>query len=332
MSSVRGPASGLSVFGVVTACCVSLVLGTGHEAATDVDTGSEYTAVFTDASGLTTGSGVRLAGARIGTVTAVDTTDDTATRVEFTVGRDRSVLDTTHAAIRYEGLLGQYYLELFESRPGGTTLAAGATIPQEQTAPNFDVSRLFDGLQPLFTALDIEELGRVARNVVHVLQGDASAIGPVLTDLGTMLQNVTNKHAAIAVLIHNLGRITAEVGGMVEQVAELIERLAGLVGLVEDAVELVHSLFTSDSSLESEGGLLADSESHFVKAHPSLHEQLRELASRPDQLVEVLALKPELITGLNANPPAESPVSAMCSTRPFSSTGHPATAHRSGCR
>lgn len=145
MSSVRGPVIGLSVFGVLAACCLSLVMATARGPVTDA--GVEYPAVFTDVSGLTTGSDVRLAGAPIGTVTAIDATDEAAVRVRFTVGRDRSVLDTTHAAIRYQSLLGQRYLELFESGPGGTPLATGATISRERTAPSFDVSQLFDGFR-----------------------------------------------------------------------------------------------------------------------------------------------------------------------------------------
>ncbi|WP_327150117.1 MlaD family protein [Nocardia sp. NBC_01329] len=329
MSSVRGPAIGLSVFGVVALCCLSLVMTRVREPVDSAD--AEYTAVFADVSGLTAGSGVQLAGARIGTVTAIDIADDTTAQLEFSIDRGRSVLDTTHAAVRYQSLLGQYYLELFESRPGGSPLAAGATIPRERTGPGFDVSRLFDGFRPLFTALDVEELGRLAQNVIRVLQGDNAGIGPILTGLGDLLQNATNEHAAVAVLIHNLGKIAAEIGGTVEQVAVLIERIAGLIELFGNAGKLVESLFAEDSTIE--GGLLAEPESRIEGDHPSLHEQLQLLASRPDQLVEVLSLKPELIDGLDSDHPAGSTVSATtCPTWPFAPGGLAGTQDRAVCR
>ncbi|WP_416563202.1 MlaD family protein [Nocardia testacea] len=299
MSSVRGPAIGLSVFAVVTGCCLSLVLTTTRGPAGEA--GPEYAAVFTDISGLTAGSGVRLAGAPVGTVTTIDIAGDATARVGFTIGHDRRVLDTTRAAVRYQSLLGQYYVELFESGPGGTVLAPGTTIPRERTAPSFDVSRLFDGIRPLFTELDLTELGRVAENVGRVLQGDSAGIGPALTALGDLLEYATNEHAAVAVFIHNLGKLATDIGGIAEQVGVLIERIAALVGLFDDAVELVDSLFSEDSSFDAEGGLLADPGSLSEDDHPALHEQLRILASRPDQLVEVLSLKPELIDGLNSD-------------------------------
>ncbi|WP_198165441.1 MCE family protein [Nocardia fusca] len=331
MSSVRGPAIGLSVFGVVAVCCLSLVMTSARGPATEVDT--EYAAVFSDTSGLTAGSGVQLAGARIGTVTTIDVADDATARVGFTLGHDRTVRDTTHAAVRYQSLLGQYYLELFESGPGGTVLASGATIPRERTTPSVDVSRLFDGFRPLFTALDIEELGRVAENVGRVLQGDGAGIGPVLTALGDLLQYATNEHAAVAVFIHNLGKIATEVGGIAEQVGVLIEGIAALVGLFDDAAKLVNSLFAEDSSLDSEGGLLAEPESLSEDAYPALHEQLRVLASRPDQLVEVLSLKPELINGLNSDQPGGSAESAAtCPTWPVAPAGVAGTQQRAVCR
>ncbi|WP_084487506.1 MlaD family protein [Nocardia sienata] len=332
MSSARGPAMiGLSVFGVVAVCCLSLVLTTARGPAAEV--GTEYGAVFTEVSGLSTGSGVRLAGNRIGTVTAIDVSDNATARVRFSVGHDRPVLDTTHAAVRYQSVLGQYYLELSESGPGGGELAPGATIPRERTAPGFDVSRLFDGFRPLFTALDVEELGRVAENVGRVLQGDSSGIGPVLTALGDLLQYATNEHAAVAVFIHNLGKIATELGGIAEQVGVLIERIAALVGLFDNAVELVDSLFSQDSSLASEGGLLAEPGSPSEDAYPALHEQLRILASRPDQLVEVLSLKPELINGLNSDHPAASSASASpCSSWPFAPAVLAGAQHEAVCR
>lgn len=268
MSSVRGPAIGLSVFGVLVVCCLGLVLTTVRGPVTGAEVDAEYTAVFTDASGLTAGAGVQLAGARIGTVTAVEVTDDTTTRVGFTVEHDGAVLDTTHAAIRYQNLLGQRYLELFESEPGGVRLAAGATIPRERTAPSFDVSRLFDGFKPLFTALDIEQLGRLAENLVCVLQGDGAGIEPVLEGLVDLLQYATSEHAVVAVLIHNLGTIAAELGGIAEQVGVLIEGIAALVGLFDDAVDLVNSLFTEEPATEPEGRILADPESVFEDADP----------------------------------------------------------------
>lgn len=331
MSSVRGPAIGLSVFGVVAMCCLSLVMTTARGPATEVDT--EYAAVFTDISGLTAGSGVQLAGARIGTVTAIDIADDATARVGFTVGPDRPVRDTTHAAVRYQSLLGQYYLELFDSGPGGDVLDSGATIPRERTTPGVDVSLLFDGFRPLFTALDIEDLGRVAENVGRVLQGDGAGIGPVLTALGDLLEYATNEHAAVAVFIHNLGKLATEIGGVAEQVGVLIEGIAALVGVFDDAAELVKSLFSEDTSLEAEDGLLAEPESLPEDTYPALHEQLRILASRPDQLVEVLSLKPELISGLNSDPSAGgTEPAATCSTWPWPPAGLAGARQRAVCR
>ncbi|WP_433490790.1 MlaD family protein [Nocardia grenadensis] len=330
MSSVRGPAIGLSVFGVVAVCCLSLIMTTARGPAAEGDT--EYAAVFTDVSGLTAGSGVQVAGSRIGTVTAIEIADDATARVGFTVGHDRSVLETTHAAVRYQSLLGQYYLELFESGPGGAVLDSGATIPRERTTPGVDVSRLFDGFRPLFTALDVEELGRVAENVGRVLQGDGTGIGPVLTALGDLLEYATNEHAAVAVFIHNLGKLATEIGGVAEQVGVLIEGIAALVGLFDDAAELVNSLFSEDAGLDADGGLLTEP-SLPEDDYPALHEQLRILAARPDQLVEVLSLKPELIGGLNSDDPAGSTESAaICSAWPWAPADLTGAGQRAACR
>ena len=82
----------------------------------DARTGStnEYSAVFTDASRLTTGDTVRIAGIRVGTVTGVELLPDRDVLVTFDADRDVALTQGTNAAIRYLNLVGDRYLELIQ--------------------------------------------------------------------------------------------------------------------------------------------------------------------------------------------------------------------------
>lgn len=315
MTAVRGPAIKLSIFLVLVIGCLSLILSTLRGPATGAAT--EYDAIFTDVSGLVTGDSVRMAGVQVGRVTTIELTTDATARVRFTVGGDRPILDTTHAAVRYQTLLGQRYVELFDARPAGTRLSPGATIPRERTEPSFDVSRLFNGFKPLFSALDTGQLNRLGENLIRVLQGDGAGIGPVLADLDSLLRYAKNRDAVLVVLIRNLGEIAAEIGGKSEQVGALIKQVAGIIGVFSHrADELVNSLRVAGYGLEPDVGILAELESLFDDTHAPLHQLLRRLAPRTDQLVEILSLMPELLGGLNANYPANGPSPAFtCSTQ-----------------
>jgi phospholipid/cholesterol/gamma-HCH transport system substrate-binding protein len=95
-------------------------------------------ATFTSVSGLPVGSDVRIAGVRVGSVTAESL--DPATflaEVTFTVAPDIKLPKDTSATVTSEGLLGSDYLAL---DPGGDTtmLEPGGRITVTQSAINIE--------------------------------------------------------------------------------------------------------------------------------------------------------------------------------------------------
>ena len=95
---------------------------------------NEFSASFRSAEGVSVGTDVRLAGVKVGTVTAL--TLDTATfraRADLTVQDGIELPDDTAAIIASEGLLGGSFVELL---PGGSpfNLEPGAEILDTQSA------------------------------------------------------------------------------------------------------------------------------------------------------------------------------------------------------
>lgn len=100
------------------------------------DAGDAYqlTASFRSADGLDLGTDVRLAGVRVGSVTALDLNPDTfRADVDFTVTGGIELPDDTQAVIASEGLLGGNFLELV---PGGSAfnMAPGDEVYETQSA------------------------------------------------------------------------------------------------------------------------------------------------------------------------------------------------------
>ncbi|MBW6417003.1 outer membrane lipid asymmetry maintenance protein MlaD [Celeribacter sp. PS-C1] len=78
----------------------------------------QLTASFRSAEGISTGTDVRLAGVKIGTVTALDLNRDTfRAEARLTLDGDVALPDDTAAMISSEGLLGGNFVELV---PGGS--------------------------------------------------------------------------------------------------------------------------------------------------------------------------------------------------------------------
>ena len=113
-----------------------------------------YHATFSDASRLTGGNDVRIAGVPVGTVRDVKLNPDNTVDVAFTVNKKYQMYTSTRAVIRYENLVGGRYLALEEGAGGVHRLAAGQTIPVDRTFPALDLDALIGGFQPLFRALD----------------------------------------------------------------------------------------------------------------------------------------------------------------------------------
>ncbi|MFB7723412.1 MlaD family protein [Nocardia sp. NPDC056100] len=262
-----------------------------------------YDAVFTDVSGLFAGDSVRMSGVAVGKVETVEL-DGAQARVHFTVDTDRPIFDNTKAAVRYQNLIGQRYVELLTEGNGGAKLKAGATIPVQRTIASFDVSKLFNGFKPMFDTLDPAQLNQFGDNLLRVIQGDGSGIGPVLSDLDTLTKHARNSEAVIVLLIRNLGLVSDEIGGKSQAVGDLVAQLAGILRQFTSKTQTILSAIDSaKGALAPLIPLLEQTRDAYDIGYGPIDGLLRRLVPQTDQLTQILALTPQLVTGLNENVP-----------------------------
>ncbi|WP_235626468.1 MlaD family protein, partial [Mycobacteroides abscessus] len=111
----RGPMVGLSVFMVIALAMTWLVYATlRREVAGST---KDYSAMFTDATGLRDGDDVRVAGVRVGRVESVAIDGDLA-KVDFRVQDEQPLYGNTIATITYQNIVGQRYLGLSLGKTG----------------------------------------------------------------------------------------------------------------------------------------------------------------------------------------------------------------------
>ncbi len=303
MTTVRGAAIRLTIFVAIVAACTLLIVTALKTPV--VGDKVEYDAVFNDVSGLFAGDDVRMSGVQVGKVTSVEL-DGVDARVRFEVLAERPLFDTTKAAVRYQNLLGQRYVELVQADKQGSQLASGSTIPLDHTIPSFDVSKLFNGFRPLFNTLDTSQLNQFGENILRVLQGDGAGIGPVLADLDNLTKYAKNREAVIVLLIHNLGEISDSFGGKSAQVGALVEQLGGIVSQFSTQADgIVESLEKANTALVPATSLLEELESTYDTSYGPLDGLLRRLVPQQGQIVEILSLAPSLLNGLNNSVPAK---------------------------
>jgi phospholipid/cholesterol/gamma-HCH transport system substrate-binding protein len=226
MRSVTKSLVWLTIFTTVAVVCTLIVLTALRSPVTGAV--SRYTAAFSDVSGLYVGDDVRISGVQVGKVESIRL-DGRIAKVEFTAQEDHPVFANTVAAVRYQTLVGQRYVELVQSAEADQRLRAGGNIPLGHTIPSFDVAKLFNGLRPIFQTLDPAQFNLLGENLLRLIQGDENGIGPFLHDLDVISTLAVNRQAAIAVVIRNLSAISQDLGGKSPQLFHLIATLNEVV-------------------------------------------------------------------------------------------------------
>ncbi|MBD0023230.1 MCE family protein [Gordonia pseudamarae] len=186
----------------------------------------EYSADFTDATGLRPNADVRIRGVKVGKVTGVELqqTDDNSAvaKVEFTVNQDHSLTTESKAAVRYANLSGVRYLDVTGADGRGERVRH---LPTANTVSSFDVTELFNGLQPVLQTLSPEEINDFSNNALTVLQGDGSGLAPLLKSVDELSRYTANREKTISTLVGNMARISDSLGGTSPQILQFLKEI-----------------------------------------------------------------------------------------------------------
>jgi phospholipid/cholesterol/gamma-HCH transport system substrate-binding protein len=218
-----------------------------------------YHAIFTNASGLKTGERVRIAGVPVGTVAGVTVTKDNHAQVDFDIDTRYSLLASTKAAVRYENLVGDRYMELVEGAGDPKQLRSGGTIPAGQTDPALDLDALLNGFKPLFRALDPTQVNQLSSELIAVLQGQSGTIESVLSHTGSLTNTLADRDQLIGQVVTNLNTVLGTIASRKDQFSSTLDQLQKLVsGLAADKDPLGNSLAKINTGTAELTSLLVD--------------------------------------------------------------------------
>jgi phospholipid/cholesterol/gamma-HCH transport system substrate-binding protein len=165
---------------------------------------AEYSAIFNNVSGLRTGQFVRASGVEVGKVSGVKLINGgQQAEVTFNVEKSLPLFEETTAAIRYQDLIGNRYLELKRGE-SNTKIAPGSTIPLERTEPALDLDALVGGFRPLFQSLSPEKVNTISQSIITIFQGQGGTINDILDQTAQLTQSIADRDQAIGEVIKNL--------------------------------------------------------------------------------------------------------------------------------
>lgn len=233
---------------------------------------NSYTARFSRATQLLAGDNVRIAGVQVGQVTSVKVVDRRIAQVKFEVEAERSLPQNVHATIKYKNLIGQRYLELSRgSGPSGGVLEPAEVIPLKHTTPAVDLTMLFNGFKPLFTALSPKDVNKLSYEIVQVLQGEAGTVESLLAHTASLTKKIAAKDQVIGEVITNLNKVLDVITSRTPELNNLITRLQELVsGLASDREPI-------GEAIESLGNLAKVTSGFLDKAREPLKKDIAAL-------------------------------------------------------
>jgi phospholipid/cholesterol/gamma-HCH transport system substrate-binding protein len=185
-----------------------------------------YRAEFTDASGLHEKADVRVRGVRVGKVEALQlkrSEGRSLADVKFTMDNRFSVVPTTRLAIKFQALTGLRYIDVTGAAEGVATANRMTTIPTTMTQPSFDITVLFNGLQPVLATLSPDEINTFTDNVAAFLAGDGDGLGPMLDSIRKLTALVSDRSQVIATLVQNLSALGEGVRGRSDFLIQILK-------------------------------------------------------------------------------------------------------------
>ncbi|OBA62074.1 mammalian cell entry protein [Mycobacterium sp. 1100029.7] len=190
---------------------------------------TDYSAVFTNISGLKSGNFVRIAGVEVGKVGDLALHHDGTVTVGFAVDKTVRLTEGTKAVVRYENLIGDRYLALEEAPGPPRRLPPGATIPLARTSPALDIDALIGGFRPLFRALDPDQVNALSGQLLRIFQGQGGTLASVLSQTSILTSTLAGRSELIGELITNLNTVLHTFATRDHEFSDGLDKLAQFV-------------------------------------------------------------------------------------------------------
>ncbi|WP_007024044.1 MCE family protein [Saccharomonospora iraqiensis] len=299
MRGLAAPLTKLIAFVLATVVCTGLLgISIANLSLSDSRT---YSARFSDVTMVNPGDDVRIAGVRVGEVSEVRLVDRRRAEVDFEVEQGRELPGNVTAAIQFRNLVGQRYLSLErgEGQAQGT-LDPGGTIPVERTRPAVNLTELFNGFQPLFRALEPEQVNKLSYEIVQVLQGEAGTVQNLLSHTASLTTTLAEKDEVIGSVIENLNTVLATLNERTPQLSDLISRLQQFVsGLAADREPIGRAVESLGDLTRTTAGLLGDAREPLRQDIDALGDLASGLNDHEATVEQFLRYLPEKVSTLS---------------------------------
>lgn len=244
------------------------------------------TAHFSHAAAIYPGDTVRVAGVRVGTVTAIVAHPDAVT---FSLSIDRSVAvpADVKAVVVAQNLVAARYVQLTPAQTeDGPRLGDNAVIPIERTAVpvewddvKIQLDRLAEELGPE-DANDMGSAGRLLNSAANAMAGNGDKLRQTMAELSGVARVLADGTGDITSVIVNLQRFVEALKSSHEQIVDFGGNLATLSSVLDG------SRGDLDAALTTLAAAVGDVQRFVQKARDPTVEQVERLSNVTQTLVD----------------------------------------------
>ncbi len=219
--------------------------------------GTTYHADFSDASGLSRGDMVQIAGVRVGRVSSIDIRGDYV-RVNFDV-RDASFGDQTQASVEVLNLLGSKYLNL---RPAGSgKVEGGFTIPQNRTQASFDIVSTLSQLTTTTEQINTDQLASALTTLSGTIDAAAPQVHDSFVGISKLSAAVADRDADVTALLDHANQVTKVLAARKGDLVTLMQQGDLVFAELQNRRQAIHTLLVNAEKLSTSlTGIVRDNE------------------------------------------------------------------------
>jgi phospholipid/cholesterol/gamma-HCH transport system substrate-binding protein len=253
--------------------------------------GTTYRAAFRDASGLAPGNEVRVAGVKVGKVSAIGLARDgnaAYVRVDFRIDDgDLRIGADTEATIQIKTVLGQKYLALAPA--GNRRLPAGGQIPLAHTASPFDVVQAVNGLAGTLQQIDTDQLAQAFTMLSQTFADTPADVQTSLAGLSKLSGSISARDDQLRTLLTHADGVTGVLAQRDDELRSLVQDGNLLLTEVSRRRDAIHDLLVTTNELATQiSGLVADNRTKLAPALSQLRQVLATLQKDRDKLSDTL--------------------------------------------
>ncbi|AWK71582.1 MULTISPECIES: MCE family protein [Rhodococcus] len=252
-----------------------------------IGAGSTYTAQFSEAAGLKPSNEVRIAGVKVGKVTAVELDGDHV-NVDFKV-TDAWVGNETSASIQIKTILGQKYLAL--DPRGSDSLNPNDPIPLERTTSPYDVVEAFSAAAETVGDIDSDQLAESMVTLSQAFEGTPSEIRASLDGVSRLSETIASRDQELRKLFDATGTTTKVLADRNAEFNRLITDAGLLLAELNSRQQSISQLLTGTQRLSQQlTGLVRENEATIGPALEQLNGVVEILKANNENLDRAMKL------------------------------------------